>query len=157
MANVRTMEQVVSEAMAADRFHSVLFAAFAAVALVLAALGIYGVMSFVVAQRTHEIGLRMALGAGRRRVLVDVLRDGLTTSLVGVAIGAIGAVVVSRLMVGMVTGANSADPLAFAVVAADAAGRGRRRVPGARPPRGFSGSDGSAATGLESCAHGEAD
>ncbi len=117
VANVRTMEQVVSEAMAADRFHSVLFAAFAAVALVLAGLGIYSVMSFVVAQRTHEIGLRMALGAGRRRVLVDVLRDGLTTALIGVAIGAIGAVVVSRLMVGMVTGANSADPLAFAVVA----------------------------------------
>jgi putative ABC transport system permease protein len=70
-----------------------------------------------VAQRTHEIGLRMALGAGRRRVLVDVLRDGLTTALVGVAVGAAGAVMVGRLMVGMVRGAESADPLAFAVIA----------------------------------------
>ena len=72
------------ESLAGDRFMAVLFGGFAAVALVLAALGIYGVMSFAVAQRTHEIGLRMALGARRGSVLREILREGMTTALVGV-------------------------------------------------------------------------
>ena len=85
MTDVKTMDQRVHESLAGDRFTAVLFGGFAAAALVLAALGIYGVMSFAVAQRTHEIGLRMALGAGRDQVLRQILRDGITTSLVGVA------------------------------------------------------------------------
>jgi putative ABC transport system permease protein len=117
MANVRTMKQVVNEAMAADRFHTVLFGAFAAVALILAAVGIYGVMSFVVAQRTQEIGVRMALGARRARVLGDVLRDGMTTALVGTIFGAAGAWGIGLAMRGMVHGVDTFDPIAFLIVA----------------------------------------
>ena len=117
MANVRTMEQVVSESMAADRFHTVLFAAFAAVALILAAVGIYGVMSFVVAQRTQEIGVRMALGAARARVLYEVLREGMTTALIGTILGAAGAWFIGLAMKGTIHGVETFDPLAFAIVA----------------------------------------
>jgi putative ABC transport system permease protein len=117
MANVATMEQVVSEAMAADRFHTVLFAAFAAVALILAAVGIYGVMSFVVAQRTQEIGVRMALGAPRARVLHEVLREGMTTALLGTILGAAGAWAIGVAMKGMIHGVESFDPIAFMIVA----------------------------------------
>lgn len=117
MANVRTMEQVVSEAMAADRFHTVLFGAFAAVALILAAVGIYGVMSFVVAQRTQEIGVRMALGAPRARVLQEVLREGMTTALIGTILGAAGAWFIGVAMKGTIYGVAAFDPLAFVIVA----------------------------------------
>jgi putative ABC transport system permease protein len=116
MADVKTMEQRVEESMAGDRFNTVLFAAFAAVALALAALGIFGVMSFVVAQRRHEIGLRMALGAGRGRVIAEVLREGMTTTLVGVAIGSGGAYAVGRAMQGMIYGVSAFDVPAFSVV-----------------------------------------
>jgi putative ABC transport system permease protein len=118
LANVRTMDQVVGEAMAADRFHTVLFGAFAAVALILAAVGIYGVMSFAVAQRTQEIGVRMALGAERARVLHDVLREGLTTALIGTLVGAAGAWSIGLAMQGMIHGLERFDPLAFVIVAA---------------------------------------
>ena len=111
------MEQVVSESMAADRFHTVLFAAFAAVALILAAVGIYGVMSFVVAQRTQEIGVRMALGAARARVLHEVLREGMTTALIGTILGAAGAWFIGLAMKGTIHGVETFDPLAFAIVA----------------------------------------
>jgi putative ABC transport system permease protein len=117
MADVKTMEQIVEETKAGDRFNTVLFAAFAGVALVLAALGIYGVMAFVVAQRTHEIGLRMALGAGRTQVLGQVLREGMVTALVGTVIGTGGAYVVGRAMQGMWYGVGAFDPLAFSAVA----------------------------------------
>jgi putative ABC transport system permease protein len=117
MANVRSMEQVVSESMAADRFHTVLFAAFATVALMLAAVGIYGVMSFVVAQRTQEIGVRMALGAARARVLREVLREGMTTALIGTTLGAAGAWFIGLAMRGMVHGVETFDPIAFVIVA----------------------------------------
>ena len=83
----------------------------------LATVGIYGVMSFVVAQRTHEIGLRMALGAGRRQVLLQVLREGMTTALVGTAVGAAGAFFVGRTMTGMVYGVETTDPILFIAVA----------------------------------------
>jgi len=116
MADVKTMEQLVHESMAGDRFMTVLFASFAAVALALAAFGIFGVMSFVVAQRTHDIGLRMALGAGRRRVLTEVLRQGMGTALVGVVVGTAGAYGVGRAMQGMVYGVGNFDLTAFFLV-----------------------------------------
>jgi putative ABC transport system permease protein len=116
MADVKTMEQLVHESMAGDRFMTVLFASFAAVALALAAFGIFGVMSFVVAQRTHDIGLRMALGAGRRRVLTEVLREGMGTALVGVVVGTAGAYGVGRAMQGMVYGVGNFDLTAFFLV-----------------------------------------
>ncbi len=117
MANVRTMDQIINESMASDRFNTALFGAFAAVALLLASFGIYGVMSFVVAQRTHEIGLRMALGAGRGRVVRQVLREGMVTALVGVVLGTAGAYGVGRAMQGMWYGVGAMDPWAFSVVA----------------------------------------
>jgi putative ABC transport system permease protein len=117
MANVRTMEQVVNESMAADRFHTVLFAAFAVAALTLAAVGIYGVMSFVVAQRTQEIGVRMALGAARARVLHEVLREGMTTALIGTILGAAGAWFIGMAMKGTIHGVETFDPIAFVLVA----------------------------------------
>jgi putative ABC transport system permease protein len=116
MAELRTMRQVVDASMAGDRFNMVLFGAFATVALLLAAVGIYGVMSLVVGQRTQEIGLRMALGAGRARVFRDVLRDGMTTALLGTVLGSAGAWFVGRLMRGMVYGVGVVDPTAFLVV-----------------------------------------
>jgi putative ABC transport system permease protein len=117
LANVQTMKQVVSEAMAADRFYTVLFGAFATVALILASVGIYGVMSFVVGQRTQEIGVRMALGAPRARVLLDVLREGMTTALIGTVVGAAGAWFIGMGMTGMIHGVEGFDPIAFVIVA----------------------------------------
>ncbi len=117
VSDVRTMDQLVHQSLASDRFRAFLFGGFAAVALVLAALGIYGVMSFTVAQRTHEIGLRMALGAGRGRVVREILAEGLTTALIGAAIGSIGAYLVGRAMQGMLFGVKAVDPAAFSVVA----------------------------------------
>jgi putative ABC transport system permease protein len=116
ITDIMTMEQRVRESLAGDRFMAVLFGGFAAAALVLAALGIYGVMSFAVAQRTHEIGLRMALGAGREQVLRQILRDGVATSIVGVVIGSIGAYLAGRAMKGMLFGVEAIDPIAFSIV-----------------------------------------
>jgi predicted permease len=117
LTNVRTMEQLVDQATAGDRFNAMLFGTFAGLALLLAAVGIYGVMSFTVAQRTHEIGLRMALGAGRARVLGDVLKEGLSTTAAGLALGSVGAYLVGRAMQGMWFGVGVVDPLAFGSVA----------------------------------------
>jgi putative ABC transport system permease protein len=113
MGNVRTMDQVVAQTLVGDRFTTALFAGFAAVALILAALGIYGVMSFAVAQRTHEIGLRMALGASRGRVLWQVLREGLLTALAGTILGSAGAWLVVRALRDIVFGVSAFAPAAF--------------------------------------------
>jgi putative ABC transport system permease protein len=117
MADVKAMDQLVEESLAGDRFSAFLFGAFSGLALVLAALGIYGVMSFAVAQRTHEIGLRMALGAGHRQVVRQILKEGMTTALLGVALGSVGAYLVGRAMQGSLFGVDALDPLAFGVVA----------------------------------------
>jgi putative ABC transport system permease protein len=119
MADVRTVEEIVTDSLAGARFGALLLGSFAGVALVLAALGIYGVMSFAVAQRTHEFGLKMALGADRGRLLRDVLREGLSTSLWGVALGSLGGYAVGRLMRGTWSAIEAAiDPLSLAIVVA---------------------------------------
>ena len=116
LANVQTIQQSLSQSMADDRFYTVFFAAFAAVALVLAALGIYGVMSFAVAQRSHEIGVRMALGARKDQVLLQILREGMATALAGTALGVVGAAAIGRALQGMVHGMGATDPIMLIVV-----------------------------------------
>jgi putative ABC transport system permease protein len=117
MAGVRTMEQLVAENISADRFRTTLFSSFGLVGLLLAALGIYGVMSFLVAQRTHEIGVRMALGAARRQVIGQVLAEGMLTAAAGVGLGFGGAYLVGRAMRGMWFGVGAIDPIGFGAVA----------------------------------------
>ncbi len=118
LAQVRTMEDLVHRSFANDRFNTVLFGSFALIALILAAVGINGVMSFVVSQRTHEIGLRMALGAGRGHVLGQVLRQGLVTALLGTILGSVGAYYVGRTMQGLVFGTGTVSWTTFVAVAA---------------------------------------
>lgn len=110
---VRTMDQIVGESLADDRFATVFLAAFAAVALLLAAIGIYGVMSFGVAQRTHEIGVRMALGAGRRQVLRLILSEGLWLAVAGLLLGLIGAYLVGAVMKSLLFEVAPTDPLSI--------------------------------------------
>jgi len=118
MGNVRTMEQMFSESLVSDRFNSALFGSFAAIALLLAAFGIYGVMSFAVAQRTHEIGLRMALGAERSRIVGRVVGEGMLTAGAGAVIGSLGAFYATRLLRGIISGPIDLDPTAFFLLAA---------------------------------------
>jgi len=117
LAGVKTMDQQVSEVLAIDRFGMVLFGSFAAVALLLAAVGIYGVTAFAVAQRTHEFGLRMALGAENGQILRMVLREGGTLALIGLALGLGGAYLVGRVMQTTLYGVTALDAGAFGVAA----------------------------------------
>jgi putative ABC transport system permease protein len=118
LAEVKTMDQIKDESMAGDRFSAFLFGSFAGMALLLAALGIYGVMSFAVAQRTHEIGLRIALGAGQNRVVRLIIREGMTLAGIGLLVGLVGAYFVGRVMHSLFTGVGALDPVAFGGVAA---------------------------------------
>jgi putative ABC transport system permease protein len=111
--NVNTMEQVLSDSVATQRLSMLLLTIFAAVALVLAGVGIYGVMSYAVAQRTHEFGIRMALGAEARDVLRMVVGQGMLLALCGVGAGLAGALVLTRVMSSLLYGVSATDPLTF--------------------------------------------
>ena len=116
ISNVNTMEQLVAQSVAQRRFGMFLVGIFAALALVLAVVGIYGVVSYSVAQRTNEIGVRMALGASASDVLRMVLKNGMTLALIGVGIGLAAAFAVTRLMVAMLFDVKPTDVATFAIV-----------------------------------------
>jgi putative ABC transport system permease protein len=117
-SQVSTMEQRVASTLARPRVNALLLAAFAATALVLAALGIYGVIAYSVAQRTRELGIRVALGASAEAVLGMVMRQGMAPVLVGLAIGLAGAAVGSRVLRSLLYGVSGRDLATYAAVAA---------------------------------------
>jgi putative ABC transport system permease protein len=114
---VRTMVQVVAEAMAFLKTAAVLMGVLGAVALLLSVVGVYGMMADFVSHCRHEIGLRMALGAGRGRILRDVVREGMGAALLGTALGSVGAWLAARTLRGLVYGAGIMDLGLFVVVA----------------------------------------
>jgi ABC-type antimicrobial peptide transport system permease subunit len=118
MYNVQTMDAIISRSLAARRFSMILLGLFATVALVLSCVGIYGVISCLVEQRTREIGIRIALGAQPTDVLRSIMRQGMRMALIGVAIGSIAALGLTRLMSKLLYGVSTADPLVFLGVAA---------------------------------------
>jgi putative ABC transport system permease protein len=115
--NVRTMEEIVAQSMAPRRFSMLLLAVFAVVALALASIGIYGMMSYSVAQRTREIGLRMTLGAQRGNVLRLVIGHGMKLALAGVVLGLVAALALTRTMKNLLFGVSATDPLTFVALA----------------------------------------
>jgi ABC-type antimicrobial peptide transport system permease subunit len=117
--NIQTMQQVVSDSMAAQRLPMILLTAFAVLALLLASVGIYGVMSYSIALRVQEIGIRMALGAERRDVLRMVIAQGLGLTVAGLLIGAVGSLLLARLLSSfsrLLYGVRTNDPLTFMAV-----------------------------------------
>jgi predicted permease len=117
IAKIRTMEQVVSESTARQNFNMLLLSIFAGLALLLAAIGIYGLMSYTVEQRTQEIGIRMALGAGRGDMLKLIVRQGMLLAGIGVAIGLGAAFGLARLLASLLFGVKTTDPFTYAAVA----------------------------------------
>ncbi|MGB7150152.1 MAG: FtsX-like permease family protein, partial [Terriglobales bacterium] len=117
LANVRTMQELIANSVQRRRFSMLLLAIFAGVAMVLAAIGLYGVMSYSVAQRTKEIGIRMALGARRPDVVALVVKQGMALVLAGIVAGTVLSLAMTRLMAGMLFGISATDPLTFVGVA----------------------------------------
>jgi predicted permease len=116
LSEIATMEKVVAESIWQPRLYAMLFAVFAGGALVLAMIGIYGVMAFLVQTRTHEIGVRMALGATARDVFKLIVGGGMKLTIVGVAVGVSGAIALTRLMHGLLFNTSTTDPLTFIVI-----------------------------------------
>jgi ABC-type antimicrobial peptide transport system permease subunit len=116
IAHERSLDQVVSEATARQNFSMTLLSVFAGIALLLAAIGIYGMLSYAVQQRCQEIGIRMALGAQAKDVLGMVVKQGMTLAGLGIVIGLAGALALSRLLTALLFGVKPNDPLTFAVI-----------------------------------------
>jgi putative ABC transport system permease protein len=117
VASVRTMEQILATVTVQPRFNMILLGIFAAVALVMASVGIYGVLSYSVTQRTHEIGIRLALGARQGNVLKMVVSQGMVLALTGMGIGVASAFALTRLMSGLLYGVSATDPVTFVAIA----------------------------------------
>src|SRR5689334_10844967 len=118
VSDVRTMEDVAAAALSQPRFVTFLLALFAITALTLAAIGIYGTISLLVAERTQEMGIRLALGANKPAILKMIMGQGMLLTAAGLALGLVGAVVLTRTLSGLVYGVGTLDPLTFAAVPA---------------------------------------
>jgi len=118
VSNIETMDSRIATSVARPRLQTTVLAAFALVAILLAAVGIYGVMSYAVSQRAKEIGIRLALGAGRREVLTLVFRSGFVMVASGIAIGLVAALMLSRVLQSLLFEVSTTDPAVFAAIAA---------------------------------------
>jgi putative ABC transport system permease protein len=122
LGDVRTLEQIVDQSMLGNRVVSTLLAAFASIALLLAAVGIYGVISYTATQRTHEMGIRAALGASAGNLRTLIFQGGMRLTLIGISIGLAGTFAATRVLSSMLYGVGAHDPLTIAVVAAALSG-----------------------------------
>ena len=116
MSRAQTMNQVIADSLAGQRFSMILLSAFAVLALMLAGIGLYGVISYLVGQRTREIGIRVALGAQREDVVRLVVKHAMKMALGGLPLGLIAALGLTRLLTGMLYGVTTTDPTTFAVI-----------------------------------------
>jgi putative ABC transport system permease protein len=116
VSDVRTMHQLMADTLGRARFNTLMLGLFAGLATLLAAVGIFGVMNYSVTLRTHEIGIRVALGAQQGRVLMLILRQGLVLTLIGIGIGLMGALALTRVLSGMLFGVDATDPATFAAI-----------------------------------------
>jgi putative ABC transport system permease protein len=116
VSNIRTMEEVVQSSFVQANFTVTILGIFAALALLLSALGIYGVLSYLVSQRMNEIGIRMALGANRRDVLKLILKHGILLASVGISVGVVASFALTRLMSDLLFGVSPTDPATFIVI-----------------------------------------
>ncbi|MGH9693665.1 MAG: FtsX-like permease family protein, partial [Bryobacteraceae bacterium] len=117
VAQIRTMEQVLAEGISRQNFNMLLLSIFAAIALLLAAIGIYGIMAYSVEQRTQELGIRMALGASRKSMLGLIIRQGMKLAGIGVLAGLAVSFGLARLLSSLLYGVKASDPITFAAVA----------------------------------------
>jgi predicted permease len=117
LAEFRTMEEMMTRSVASQRFYMLLLGLFALLGLILAAVGIYGVMSYAVAERTNELGIRIALGASTADVLRLILKHGLQLAAIGLGTGLTGAIGLTRVVKGFLFGVSATDPLTFALIA----------------------------------------
>jgi len=117
VSDVQTMDQLMAVSLAQQRFYMLLLGAFAALALTLAGVGLYGVVAYTASQSTHEIGIRMALGGQRRDILRLIVAEGAKLTFIGILIGTVGALALTRVMAGLLFEVKPGDPAIFAAVA----------------------------------------